>query len=62
MRKKMILWPLALTFVMIFSAHMGESQSGSKVVELTLAFADAEWDGKTIPKGQQCEEYDGIRL
>jgi len=33
-----------------------------KVVEpslLTLSFADSLWDGKTIPQGQQCLEYDG---
>ena len=28
-------------------------------VALELSFADANWDGKTIPKGQQCLEFGG---
>lgn len=31
----------------------------SDVGVLHLSLTDADWDGKTIPKGQQCREYDG---
>ncbi|MCP3888693.1 MAG: DUF2974 domain-containing protein [Desulfobulbaceae bacterium] len=34
-------------------------QTDSSAVTLQLSFADAAWDGKTIPKGQQCLEYGG---
>ncbi len=29
------------------------------VVELNLSFADPAWNGRVIPKGQQCQEYGG---
>lgn len=59
MFKKSGIWLPALSFVIILSANAGDDQSTSKVVDLVLEFADAEWDGKTIPKGQQCREYGG---
>lgn len=31
----------------------------SDVITLHLSLADASWNGKTIPKGQQCKEYSG---
>ena len=27
--------------------------------KLTVSFADAAWDGKTVPKGQQCRKFSG---
>ena len=48
----------ALLLAQPIVAKAGDSQSDG-LVELTLAFAQAEWDGDTIPKGQQCLEFDG---
>lgn len=36
-----------------------EDASDPSVVELDLAFADPAWNGKVIPKGQQCQEHGG---
>ncbi len=50
---------LTMPIAPILSVSAGQSQPSPKVVDLALAFADAEWDGKVIPKGQQCQEYGG---
>lgn len=33
--------------------------SAAFAAELTVEFADPSWDGKVIPEGQQCQEFDG---
>jgi hypothetical protein len=53
------LWLLALSLISIPSINAKQYQSNSKVVALNLSFADAGWDGKIIPEGQQCKEFGG---
>ena len=55
----LILCLLSLLFIPIPFVNAEQNQSNSKVVALNLSFADAEWDGKIIPKGQQCKEVGG---
>ena len=40
--------------LLIKNLASGSSRDGFKAI-----FADAEWDGKTVPKGQQCKRFDG---
>jgi len=50
-----------LTFSLISIPFVNAEQDllEPNIVDLNLSFADAEWDGKIIPKGQQCKEYGG---
>ncbi len=50
---------LTFTFIWIPFVNAEQHLSKSNIADLNLSFADAEWDGKIIPKGQQCKEYGG---
>jgi len=52
-------WLLMLLFILTLDMYAGQDQLASKVAALNLSFADANWDGKIIPEGQQCIEYGG---
>ncbi len=56
---RLTLWLLAISLISIASVNAEPSQSKVKMVALNLSFVDAEWDGKIIPKGQNCKEYGG---
>jgi hypothetical protein len=58
------------TFLMIFlfvtfagflmeSVLAGEYKPVASLAKLEISFADAEWDGKTVPMGQQCQRFGG---
>lgn len=46
-----------LTFA--FPLNAGQFSATPGLVSLQLSFVDPPWDGKIIPKGQQCMEYGG---
>ena len=56
---KFLLCLLVSLFVFSAPINAGQNQIISKVAALELSFADANWDGKIIPEGQQCIEYGG---
>ena len=59
MKFKMI---MHLFLSLLFLIQMGCADSADQdasVQELDLSFADPAWNGKVIPKGQQCQEYGG---
>jgi hypothetical protein len=49
-----VVFCLTMIPIIINNFASGAMTSGFKV-----AFADAKWDGKTVPKGQQCKRFDG---
>jgi len=49
----------ALSLFFTTSIDAEQHQSDINLIALKLSFADKEWDGKIIPKGQQCKEYGG---
>ncbi len=50
---------LILSLIVTPSINAKQNQANTEIAVLNLSFADAEWDGKIIPKGQQCKEYGG---
>ena len=56
---KCLLLLIVLSFLTIDFTYAEQNFSQVSVVKLDLSFADPNWDGKVIPKGQQCQEYGG---
>ncbi|WP_022669005.1 hypothetical protein [Desulfospira joergensenii] len=52
---------LSLFFSMLTACtgSAGQKASQTVVLELDLSFADPAWNGKVIPKDQQCQEFGG---
>ena len=46
-------YTLLSTFILIFSFY-------TNAFALDITFADDDWDGVTIPNGQQCQKFGGI--
>lgn len=56
-RYLMLLFNFILTPANLINAE--QILTKSDVINLNLSLADADWNGKTIPRGQQCKEYGG---
>ena len=54
MKRTMTCAGLALSLLL-----MGAAAPGALAAGLEVAFADPAWDGKKIPKGQQCTKFGG---
>ncbi len=52
-------WVLILLLILMSDMYAGQDQLAPEITALDLSFADAQWDGKVIPEGQQCIEYGG---
>ncbi len=50
---------IILFLILTSSVNAEQVISASDVIEMHLSFADANWDGKVIPEGQQCREFGG---
>jgi hypothetical protein len=49
-----------ISFIFIAPISPGQINTIIGTISLHLSFADPSWDGKIIPKGQQCIEFGGI--
>ncbi|MBW1642603.1 MAG: hypothetical protein JRI53_01065 [Deltaproteobacteria bacterium] len=55
-----ILTFVTLTFcIAMIPLLMKNLASGASYAGFKATFADAAWDGKTVPKGRQCKRFDG---
>jgi hypothetical protein len=56
---------LQMFFIIVFVLYFAESfasetsNEDSKPVKLEVSFVDSIWDGKKVPKGQQCKRFGG---
>lgn len=58
MRNKRFLFVLLVLF-MVGCAGMAKYKPAANLAPLRVSFADAAWDGKTVPTGQQCSLFGG---
>ncbi len=45
--------------LLLAGCQAGYEPVSDKLPNLTVSFADPGWDGKTLPKGQQCSKFGG---
>jgi len=49
----------SLSLLTLYSCVASQYKPVENLVKLDVTFADASWDGKNIPKGQQCNKFGG---
>lgn len=59
MNNQMIFLLIAFSGFLAAMVFAGENKPVASLAKFEISFADAEWDGKTVPTGQQCQRFGG---
>ena len=59
MKEKIVIFAGLSMLVWSLSSAIAEEQKAPEAAGLKAAFADALWDGKAVPDGQQCQKFGG---